>query len=291
LSTKLRDAAGMGKYEPGVDLLAEAVRRRRERLGVTQEDVVRVGGPSIGTMRTIENAQGDSFRPKTLRSLDKALGWAVGTSEVLMDGSAHPTISLDVIVEDSIKRVTSMDLDRYQIPYRVVDGPGLRGIEISGPLPRGSESSPAIAVTVDPPPRSGTGVASLDLGARSTSNVDDLLQEAIAITARLPYNYLLQLRSAVDATVQATRHQLHVSLATAERQLTELEDAREYSHQFLLKALEELKAARVSEDPRLVELAESSYYAAEGRKVAIDRQVEDQTAWLIRTQQMIKELS
>lgn len=78
-------------YEPrfrkGSSTLGEAARRRREVLGITQEEVAeRFGGPSVASLRTIENGQSANYRAKTLFSLDAALAWPSGASITLLSG-------------------------------------------------------------------------------------------------------------------------------------------------------------------------------------------------------------
>ncbi|MCP2168107.1 hypothetical protein [Goodfellowiella coeruleoviolacea] len=107
----------MSKYEPGMQLLAEVVRRRRERLGITQEDVAeKYGGPSVASMHTIENGLAKSFRSKTLFSLDNALSWIKGTATCLIEGgtpSACFAPNYDDFVEDAINRVSEFVNEKY----------------------------------------------------------------------------------------------------------------------------------------------------------------------------------
>lgn len=62
------------------ELLAHAVKARRALMGLTQENVEAGGGPSVATMRTIENAGAEAYRNRTLASLDSALYWARGAA-------------------------------------------------------------------------------------------------------------------------------------------------------------------------------------------------------------------
>lgn len=74
--------------------LGRAVVQRRTELGLSQEEVADSGGPSVASLRTIEHESAEAYRPKTLTSLDRALGWPVGTSAGLLaaatvDGGAQ----------------------------------------------------------------------------------------------------------------------------------------------------------------------------------------------------------
>ena len=89
------------KHRPGIKLLGESARLRREILGLTQEDLSeKFGGPSVASLRTIENAQSDKFRAKTLASLDSSLGWPRGTSPLLLTGDT------DVLANNSASWTT-----------------------------------------------------------------------------------------------------------------------------------------------------------------------------------------
>lgn len=113
--------------EPGWALLATAVRRRRDRLGITQEEVGARGGPSTATLRGIESGTGESFRPKTLYALDAALEWERGTSIALVEGEVPPEyfLSFDEYVQTTIKDVRRKVLAgedfAVQEPTRVED--------------------------------------------------------------------------------------------------------------------------------------------------------------------------
>lgn len=73
--------------------LSAAVIKARHDLGITQEDVERRGGPSVATLGTIERRRNVGLRPKTLRTLDIALGWPLGTAGALLQGKAEPPSS------------------------------------------------------------------------------------------------------------------------------------------------------------------------------------------------------
>jgi transcriptional regulator with XRE-family HTH domain len=70
--------------------LASAVRARRDELGLTQEQVAAAGGPSTATMRLIESALAQSYRQRTFRQLEEALGWERGTCRRVLAGG-EPT--------------------------------------------------------------------------------------------------------------------------------------------------------------------------------------------------------
>lgn len=66
--------------------LADAVRQRRDELGMTQEEVAAAGGPSTATMRLLEGALGTSYRSRTFTQLERALAWTRGTVRHVLDG-------------------------------------------------------------------------------------------------------------------------------------------------------------------------------------------------------------
>jgi hypothetical protein len=71
--------------------LADAVRGRRNTLGLTQRDVVDAGGPAMSTLRQIEAAKSPGgVSRSTTSSLDRALRWAPGTAQAMLSGTAEP---------------------------------------------------------------------------------------------------------------------------------------------------------------------------------------------------------
>src|SRR5688572_18890903 len=96
--------------------LGRAVQRRREVLGVTQEEVAAAKGPSVATLRNIENAQGDSYRSRTLYALDEALGWHRGMSIAIANGEKLLWYDdLENMIEEAVTTVTDSDRDRYNV--------------------------------------------------------------------------------------------------------------------------------------------------------------------------------
>ncbi|RPA64892.1 XRE family transcriptional regulator [Gordonia oryzae] len=74
--------------------LANEVRSRRLRLGLTQIEVAKRGGPSDTTLSKIEAG---TWRPKraanTLRKVDQGLGWSAGSATGVLEG-VQPKTSL-----------------------------------------------------------------------------------------------------------------------------------------------------------------------------------------------------
>lgn len=71
--------------------LAEAVKARRNELGLTQADIGRLGGPSPAVVGAIENNRATQLSPRLRRGLDEALQWEAGSvSRVLAGGQATP---------------------------------------------------------------------------------------------------------------------------------------------------------------------------------------------------------
>lgn len=70
--------------------LGKYVEERRRGLGLTQEDVRARGGPSTATMRLIEGALQDSYRPSILGRLERSLDWSAGSVQAILEGS-EPT--------------------------------------------------------------------------------------------------------------------------------------------------------------------------------------------------------
>ena len=72
---------------PAPDVLARAVRQRRAELRLSQEDIRRASGLSVTTIGKIERGDPDDVVQRvTMRRLDLALRWPVGTCESWYDG-------------------------------------------------------------------------------------------------------------------------------------------------------------------------------------------------------------
>lgn len=69
--------------------LAEAVKARRNELGLAQADIARLGGPSASIVSALENNHQTQLSPRLRRGLDEALQWEAGSvSKVLAGGQA-----------------------------------------------------------------------------------------------------------------------------------------------------------------------------------------------------------
>lgn len=82
---------------PAPEALAAAARQRRAELRLSQEDIRKVSGLSITTIGKIEKGDPDLvLQTATMRRLDLALGWPVGTAEAWYHGQGgvvrNPTI-------------------------------------------------------------------------------------------------------------------------------------------------------------------------------------------------------
>lgn len=64
--------------------VGELVKRRRERLGLRQDELRALGGPGSATVGKIERAKQDGFPPRTQHQMERALGWPTGRIEELM---------------------------------------------------------------------------------------------------------------------------------------------------------------------------------------------------------------
>lgn len=72
--------------------LGEAVAQRRNALGLSQERVHELGGPSTTTLTKIEAGTAKSIHRRTAQDLDRALGWKVGSSEALLFDFGEPVV-------------------------------------------------------------------------------------------------------------------------------------------------------------------------------------------------------
>jgi transcriptional regulator with XRE-family HTH domain len=68
------------------EVLGDAVRRRRKELGLTQADVTARGGPSVETVRAIENNRAGRLGRQSRRALERAIEWDVGSIDAVLEG-------------------------------------------------------------------------------------------------------------------------------------------------------------------------------------------------------------
>lgn len=66
--------------------LATEVRNRRADLGLTQTDVSQQGGPSVETLRMIENNRARRLSTPTRRALERVLQWESGSIDAILAG-------------------------------------------------------------------------------------------------------------------------------------------------------------------------------------------------------------
>jgi transcriptional regulator with XRE-family HTH domain len=58
--------------------LGQQVRDRRAELGLTQAEVAQRGGPSVETLRALENNRAGRLSPRVRRALERVLQWETG---------------------------------------------------------------------------------------------------------------------------------------------------------------------------------------------------------------------
>ncbi len=64
------------------------VRNRRADLGLTQTDVPAGGGPSVETLRMVENNRAGRLSPRSRRALERVLQWQSGSIDAILAGKA-----------------------------------------------------------------------------------------------------------------------------------------------------------------------------------------------------------
>lgn len=112
------------------DRLAERLRERRDELGITQEHLRDLGGPSPDTVVKWEQGKiPDAPQARTLEGFDRALSWQLGSSAAVLDGG-EPT----PIARQS-DRITAMQL-RPQPNGHTVSAPGAAMDSDWCPVPR-----------------------------------------------------------------------------------------------------------------------------------------------------------
>lgn len=61
--------------------IGEIARKRRERLGLNQDELARYGGPKVATVGKFERAAQESFPLRTQHQIETSLGWGRGVIE------------------------------------------------------------------------------------------------------------------------------------------------------------------------------------------------------------------
>jgi transcriptional regulator with XRE-family HTH domain len=80
-------AGASGKILPmSWEVLGDAVRHRRKELGLTQADVTARGGPSVETVRAIENNRAGRLGRQSRRALERAIEWDEGSIDAVLEG-------------------------------------------------------------------------------------------------------------------------------------------------------------------------------------------------------------
>jgi len=97
LPTIYATLAGM---EENIARLGRLVRERREELGLSQEDIARLGGPSTTTLSKIENGTAKQIRRRTAQDLDRALGWRIESTERVLFSGEMPRITSEPSTSD-----------------------------------------------------------------------------------------------------------------------------------------------------------------------------------------------
>jgi transcriptional regulator with XRE-family HTH domain len=71
--------------------LGHDVRARRTELGLTQAEIADRGGPSVETLRTVENNRAGRLSPRMRRALERVLGWESGSIDAVLAGAQVAT--------------------------------------------------------------------------------------------------------------------------------------------------------------------------------------------------------
>lgn len=90
---------------PDWDLLGEMARARRERLGLSQGDLSRYGGPGGTTVGKIERAEQRNFPPRTRQQLERALGWKRGTVDFILEARQQSWVSDEALWQDWLRQL------------------------------------------------------------------------------------------------------------------------------------------------------------------------------------------
>lgn len=78
--------------------LGKNIEDRRHRFGLSQEALVKYGGPSHQIVRNVEKGLAADYRTATFRKFDRSLQWRFGTAERILAGTATAEEIDEVVV-------------------------------------------------------------------------------------------------------------------------------------------------------------------------------------------------
>lgn len=83
------------------------IKRRREQLRMSQQDMYARGGPSVATIRILEAGEQEGYRNRTYFQVEEALGWAQGSVEAILSGREPTNITGSFGNATPVKHVTA----------------------------------------------------------------------------------------------------------------------------------------------------------------------------------------
>lgn len=81
----------------GPQRLARLARARRVHLGLTQEQLVKRGGPGLGTIRRVEQGIDQPLTDRITSRLEQALSWAPSTIGEVLHGLLDDTVKQQLV--------------------------------------------------------------------------------------------------------------------------------------------------------------------------------------------------
>lgn len=98
-----------------------AVRHRRKELGLTQSEVTARGGPSVPTLRALENNRAGRLSNKLRRALESAIEWDTGSFEAILEGGVPRILPTRYVVSSrSAPSETSKAAERFAMAEHLI---------------------------------------------------------------------------------------------------------------------------------------------------------------------------
>ena len=108
--------------DDGVDRLIHFVDERLAQLQIRREEVARRGGPSYDALTKIRGRSTQNTpRVSTLLRLDRALGWQLGSSAVVLLGGTPLSVTARVRRKARLKQQAAQPVSAGEIMQRLVD--------------------------------------------------------------------------------------------------------------------------------------------------------------------------
>lgn len=101
--------------------LGNAVRSRRETLGLTQRAAISAAGITEKTWIEVEKGTRGARQPLTLAAIDRALHWPAGTCRQISEGGRVPNVAVVSEADRDEVRIGELEAERARLSAQLAD--------------------------------------------------------------------------------------------------------------------------------------------------------------------------